>query len=59
MVSLLRQMPPGPPPEGSAPPPEIVGLGRRLQLGGTLLSLLIVALVVLMVWKPGGAVTHP
>ena len=59
LVSLLRQMPPDPPPEGAAPPPEIVALTRRLQLGGTFLSLMIVALVVLMVWKPGGAVTHP
>jgi hypothetical protein len=59
MVGLLRQMPPGPPPEGAAPPPEITALTRRLQMGGTLLSVLIVALVVLMVWKPGGAVTAP
>jgi hypothetical protein len=59
MVGLLRQLPPGPPPEGATPPPDIVALTRRLQLGGTFLNLMIVSLVVLMVWKPGGAVTHP
>jgi hypothetical protein len=57
MVQLLRSMPPGPPPEGPAPPPELVALGRRLQLGGMFLGLLILAILVLMVWQPGNCFT--
>jgi hypothetical protein len=53
MVQLMRSMPPGPPPEGAAPPPELVALGRKLQLGGMFLGLLVVAILVLMVWQPG------
>jgi Predicted integral membrane protein (DUF2269) len=57
MVQLLRSMPPGPPPEGAAPPPELVALGRKLQLGGMFLGLLILAILVLMVWQPGNCFT--
>jgi Predicted integral membrane protein (DUF2269) len=57
MVQLLRSMPPGPPPEGAAPPAELMALGRKLQFGGMFLSLLIVAILVLMVWRPGNCFT--
>jgi hypothetical protein len=57
MVQLLRSMPPGPPPEGAAPPPELMTLGRKLQLGGMFLALLILAILVLMVWRPGNCFT--
>ena len=53
LLRLLRSMPPGPPPEGAGPPPEVAGLGKKLQMGGQLLSLLVVAILVLMIWKPG------
>src|SRR5205085_957289 len=54
MVELLKAMPPGPPPPGTPPPPEIVALGKKLQYGGMYLTLSIVSIVVLMVWRPGG-----
>jgi small-conductance mechanosensitive channel len=60
LTRALREMPQGPPPEGATgPPPQIATLTAKLQRGGMLLSVLIVSLVVLMVWKPGGAFTHP
>ena len=54
MVHALASMPPGPPPAGApaGPPPEIAALGKKLQQGGMLLSVLIVAIVILMVTKP-------
>ncbi len=54
MVNLLANMPPGPPPAGApaGPPPEIAELGKKLQQGGMLLTVLIVLIVVLMVTKP-------
>jgi uncharacterized membrane protein len=58
MVELLRAMPPGPPPEGTPPPPEILALGKKLQYGGMYLTLSIVAIIVLMVWRPGATFTH-
>ena len=47
--------PPGPPPAGApaGPPPEIAAIARKLQRGGMLLGILIVAIVILMVTKPG------
>jgi uncharacterized membrane protein len=56
MVKLTAGGPPaGARPEGApaGPPPEIVALGRKLQQGGMLLTVLIVAIVILMVTKPG------
>jgi Predicted integral membrane protein (DUF2269) len=59
MVHALREMPPGPPPEGATgPPPHIAALAGRLRAGGMFLTLLVVTVLVLMVWKPGGAFTH-
>jgi uncharacterized membrane protein len=49
----------GPPPAGSAPagpPPqvaELAALDKRLAIGGGFLNIMLVAIVVLMVWKPG------
>ena len=56
MVHLTRGgPPPGPPPAGApaGPPPEVLATARKLQRGGMLLSVLIVAIVILMVTKPG------
>ncbi len=54
---LLREiaaLPPGPPPAGATgPPPQIAALTQKLQLGGMFLILLLVAILVLMIWKPG------
>jgi predicted integral membrane protein DUF2269 len=54
MVELTRNMPPGPPPAGApaGPPPEIVEMGKKLQQGGMILTVLIVLIVILMVTKP-------
>lgn len=68
MIDLLKGMPaPGPagpgaegtPPIAGAqgPPPEVAALGRKLQMGGMLLTILLTAIIVLMVWKPGMAFT--
>jgi hypothetical protein len=53
MVQLLNSMPPGPPPPDAEPPAEVVALGKKLQMGGAFLGLMIVAILVLMVWRPG------
>jgi Predicted integral membrane protein (DUF2269). len=54
MVELTRHMPPGPAPAGAptGPPPEIAALGKKLQQGGMLLTVLIVLIVIFMVTKP-------
>lgn len=36
-----------------APTPEIEAVGKRLGIAGTINDLIVVALIVLMVWKPG------
>ena len=62
MIDLLKSMP-APPPggamEGAAqgPPPEVAVLAKRLQMGGMLLTVMLTAIIVLMVWQPGGAFT--
>ena len=58
MVRLLKSMPPpasGPPSEGApaGPPPEIAALGKKLQLGGIYLSVMVLTILVLMIWRPG------
>ena len=40
----LTQGPPG---------PELEARGKKMAIGGTINNLLAVALIVLMVWKPG------
>ena len=62
MVDLLKSMPapgPGGPIAGAAqgPPPEVAALAKRLQMGGALLTVMLTAIIVLMVWQPGGAFT--
>jgi hypothetical protein len=64
MVDLLKSMPappggggPAPAAGAAAPPPEIAALGKRLAMGGALLTVLLTAIIVLMVWKPGAAFT--
>lgn len=42
-----------PGPAAGGPPAEMMALGKQLQIGGMLLSLLTVVILVLMVWKPG------
>ena len=43
------------PSEGAPPgmPPQMQALTKKLRIGGMFLSLLIVAILVLMVWRPG------
>jgi hypothetical protein len=55
MLELLVAMPPGPPPEGQGPPPEIPALGKKLKTGGMILTAATLAVLVLMVWQPGGS----
>lgn len=45
----------GPPaggPPGGGPPPELMATGQKLQRGGQILGLLLIAIVILMVTKP-------
>jgi uncharacterized membrane protein len=53
LVRAIASMPAGPPPPGAPPPAEILSLTRKLQMGGMFLSVLIIAILVLMVWRPG------
>lgn len=41
----------------SGPPPELMRLVMRVRAGGMGITLAIVAITLLMVWKPGGAIT--
>ena len=48
----------GPPPAGAAggPPPQVAQLeanGKRMAMLGGMLHLALVAILVLMIWKPG------
>jgi uncharacterized membrane protein len=53
----LIQLTSQPPPPGATgePPPEVAALGRRLRLGGMFLAANLIAIVVLMVYKPGAS----
>ncbi|HYT30375.1 MAG TPA: DUF2269 family protein [Actinomycetota bacterium] len=54
MLAAMDALPPGPPPEGAGgPPPHIAAMGKRLQFGGMYMSLSVVVILVLMVWRPG------
>jgi hypothetical protein len=55
LAEMLSAMPPGPPPPGAAPPEGIIAEAKKLQFGGIYLTVSVVAIVVLMVWKPGAA----
>ena len=52
---LMIEMEQSPPPAGGAPPQvaQIEELGERLRLGGATLSIIVVLILFLMVWKPG------
>jgi uncharacterized membrane protein len=54
-ISSMPAPPPGGGPPAGGPPPEIAALGKKLQLGGIYLTLSIVAVLILMVWKPGAS----
>jgi uncharacterized membrane protein len=59
-VKMLRLIEAASPADASAvgasgPSPEMVALGKRLDLGGMLITVLLVAIIVLMVWRPGSA----
>ena len=54
LVRSLRDMPPGPPPEGATgPPPHIAALVNKTRIGGMFLTTLVVIILILMVWRPG------
>jgi Predicted integral membrane protein (DUF2269) len=55
MLDALGKMPPGPPPPGAQPPPELVALGKKLQLGGIYLTISVLVILLLMVWRPGAS----
>ena len=42
-----------PPPGASGPPPELMGLVKQIQQGGMGLTVLLLAIIFLMVVKPG------
>jgi uncharacterized membrane protein len=52
---LMIEMEQGPPPAGGAPPQvaQIQEIGQRLRIGGAALSIIVVLILFLMVWKPG------
>ena len=54
LVRTLRDIPPGPPPPGATgPPPQIAALVNKTRIGGIFLTVLVVAIAILMVWRPG------
>ena len=54
MLHAIERMPaPTPGAATGGPPPQIAALGKRLAMGGALLTILITAIIVLMVWRPG------
>jgi uncharacterized membrane protein len=62
MVSELgRLASAGPPPEGApaGPPPLVAELGKKLQMGGIGLSVAVLVIMGLMIFKPGGAANLP
>ncbi len=56
LIGVLQSMPPGPPPEGATgPPPAIAALTKRLTIGGIYLTVSVLVIVLLMIWRPGAA----
>jgi hypothetical protein len=47
-------VPAGPGAAHAGPPPAMLALAKRMQLQGMFLTVLLIAIIVLMVWKPGG-----
>jgi len=50
---LIQTMKAMPPPPAGGPPPEIARFAKRIQFGGIFLTLGIVVVMILMIWKPG------
>jgi hypothetical protein len=55
MGVLMHEMVDGPPPVGGPPPQavEMEALGKKLGVVGPTLNLILIAILFLMVWKPG------
>ncbi|MDQ1429964.1 MAG: hypothetical protein QOF40_566 [Actinomycetota bacterium] len=55
MGVLMHEMAAGPPPVGGPPPQaiEMEALGKKLGVVGPVLNLFMIAILFLMVWKPG------
>ena len=57
MVALAEELNAGPPPAGAqGPPPQVAQmeeLGKKLAAGGAFLNLMLLAIIYLMVFKPG------
>jgi hypothetical protein len=55
MGVLMHEMAAGPPPVGGPPPQaiEMEALGKKLGVVGPALNLFMIAILFLMVWKPG------
>lgn len=53
-ASVPAPVPAGPGAAVAGPPPEMAALLRRMRLQGMLLTVFLMAIIVLMVWKPGG-----
>lgn len=47
-------VPAGPGAAAAGPPPEMAALLKRMQMQGMLLTVFLITIIVLMVWKPGG-----
>jgi len=55
MGVLIKEVADGPPPVGGPPPQagELAEVGKKLGVVGPILNLMLVAVLFLMVWKPG------
>ena len=47
-------MPAGPGAAAAGPPPAMAALLKRMQIQGMMLTVFLITIIVLMVWKPGG-----
>jgi uncharacterized membrane protein len=56
MIVLMEEMNAGPPPAGGPPPQaaEMEQLGKKLAVVGPVLNVMMVVILILMVFKPGG-----
>lgn len=50
----MAPMPAGPGAASAGPPPAMAAMLKRMQVQGMMLTGLLVAIIVLMTWKPGG-----
>ena len=56
LIEMTKNPPPSSEGASAGPPPEMQRLAKRMQIGGMVLSLAFVTILLLMVWKPGGAI---